>query len=304
MKPIDWYYRAPIIVVFILVAFLGLLVSFGRSSESFLPPVASVSSEIDSPYPVRTAKVILPFAYPFRGTGILQEKNQSNKSGNPYWWLNSGAELIFSGNFASTIEGSLPTYSRWRIAYAKTNSLDTDGGYYPQNLFRLVSRQKWLDYRQTLYFQILRDNLSGSPNRNDSNGIFLFNRYQDGDNLYYTGVRVDGTAVIKKKQDGEYTTLVQTPIWTSDRPYDRKNNTDILPKGQWVGLESRVVSLPGGKVSIELWLDKGGKDQWEKVLSTVDDGLSFGPTINRSGYTGIRTDFMDVLFWRYKIDNI
>jgi len=300
----DWYYRTPIIVVFILVAFFGLLASLGRSGEVFLPSFTASPNAVDNPYPVRAANVTLPFAYPFRGTGILQEKDRASKSGNPYWWLNSGAELVFSGNFAATIEGSLPTDDPWRTAYADSNSRDTDDGYHPQNLFRLVSRQKWLDYRQTLYFQIIRDNLSQSPNRNDSNGIFLFNRYQDGDNLYYTGIRVDGTAVIKKKQNGEYVTLAQTPVWSNGHPYDRISNTDILPKGQWVGLESRMSDLPGNRVNIELWLDQKGNGQWVKILSVIDDGSSFGPTIDRAGCIGIRTDFMDVLFWQYKVNNV
>ena len=37
--------------------------------------------------------------------------------------------------------------------------------------------------------------------------MLLFNRYQDGQTLYYGGVRVDGAAVIKKKLAGVYTTL-------------------------------------------------------------------------------------------------
>lgn len=209
--------------------------------------------------------------------------------------------MIFADGFGNTIRGPLPRFDKWRLEYARSNPTDTDNGYYPQNIFRLVSRQRWYNFRQNLYFQVLNDNLSASNNRNESNGVLLFNRYQDGDNLYYTGVRVDGTAVIKKKLNGVYFTLAQTTVWTNGKNYDRKTNPDILPKNQWIGLESRLSTLPSGQVAIELWIDRRGRGNWEKILSAIDDGKNFGLMIDRDGYTGIRTDFMDVRFWRYEV---
>ena len=109
---------------------------------------------------------------------------------------------------------------RWRVRYAISNPVDTDDGYLPQNLFRLILRQKWKNFRQSFYFQIRNVNMTDSPNRNASNGVLMFHRYVDSDNLYYAGVRVDGATVIKKKYRGTYYTLATKPMY-SGGPYDR-----------------------------------------------------------------------------------
>lgn len=247
-----------------------------------------------------SATVPSPYLYNFDQSGTLVEAGSLDSSSSPYWWLNSGAYMVFkedSRGFGRgfTNFGELPSNNYWRELYNRNNPVDTDNGYHPQNIFRLTTRSQWQDARQEAYFVIRENNLSESPNRNASNGLLLFNRYQDGDNLYYTGVRVDGSAVIKKKQNGQYTTLAQVKgIYPGS--YNNSDNPNLLPKDKWIGLRSEVVNQSNGSVSIKLYLDKGWSGNWELVAETVDRKNP----ITKQGYGGIRTDFMDVMFENYR----
>lgn len=245
------------------------------------------------------AVVSSPYLYNFNQDGSLKEAFPIGESTSPYWWVNSGAYMNASAGRGHTALGSLSVADPWRLLYAANNPTDTDNGYRPQNIFRLVTRSEWQNARQEAYFVINKDNLSASSNRNESNGLLLFNRYQDGDNLYYTGVRVDGSAVIKKKQNGVYTTLAYMKgIYPGT--YNRSSNPSLLPKNKWIGLRSEVVNLPGGSVSIKLFLDKGWSGNWQLVAEATDRN---SPIVN-SGYGGIRTDFMDVTFENFRFRNL
>src|SRR5881398_3648906 len=114
---------------------------------------------------------------------VLAEAASMAESTSPDFWLDSGGKFFFAGGFGHTIEGDLPAGDPWYQAYARSSSADTDGGNHPQNLFRLVTRQVYRDADQDLTFTIRRDNLSASPNRNQSNAVLLFQHYLDGDNL-------------------------------------------------------------------------------------------------------------------------
>jgi len=61
-----------------------------------------------------------------------------------------------------------------------------------------VTKTKWTNYEQSAYYKIDRYVLSADPHRQPSNGLLLFNHYQDGQTLYYAGLRVDGYVTIKK----------------------------------------------------------------------------------------------------------
>lgn len=191
-------------------------------------------------------------------------------------------------------------YSKWRLAYARSNPIDTDNGYHPQNIFRLVLRSKWQNYTQQAYFRVDRHNASASPNRAASNGLLLFNRYQDGDNLYYAGVRVDGNAVIKKKKGGTYYTLASKKILPGT--YDLTSTPTLIPKDMWIGLRSVVTNGVDGSVFLKLYTDIGKTGQWTLTAEAIDDGKSYGgAAIVSEGYGGIRTDFMDVSFNDYRM---
>lgn len=244
------------------------------------------------------------FSDDFSNSILIEEKSALSESPDSHWWVNSGAWLSAALGIASTPSGNLDEINPWRVRYMRNNPRDTDDGLHPQNIFRLVETNIWNNFRQAMYFKINALNQSLSPNRNASNGLFLFNRYQTGDNLYYTGLRVDGAAVIKKKINGKYFTLAYKSVF-SGAPYDRQINPILLPKNTWLGLRSEVVTNPDQSVIIRFYVDIGKTGSWKLVLEAVDDGKQFGgaPLLS-AGYTGIRTDFMDVEFSDYKIEAI
>lgn len=243
-------------------------------------------------------QVTSPFYYNFSWSGQLEEAASESLSRSPYWWLNSGGRMYFEEGVGKTIQGSLGANDYWRILYSTNNPTDTDNGYHPQNIFRLLTRGKWQNFEEQAHFLINRDSLSSSPNRNASNGLLFFQRYLDGDNTYYSGIRVDGAAVIRKKIKGQYYTLAYRKIF--EGTYDRSKNPNLLPKNKWLGLRSGIATNNDGTVSVTLYLDKEGNGRWSKILEAKDDGKSSGGApILGDGFAGMRTDFMDVSFDNY-----
>lgn len=237
-------------------------------------------------------------------TYIVKEASSMEASQSSEWWLSSGGYFYSTNGVGSTILGVLSATDPWRVAYSLSNSLDTDNGYYPQNIFRLVLRSQWQNFQQQSYFKIINDNLSASPNRNSSNGLLFFNRYQDSFNLYYTGIRVDGYATIKKKINGTYYTLAYKPF-IKESVYNRDSNPNLLPKNIWIGMRSVVQNNTDGTVSIKLYVDNGKTGNWVLVAEAKDDGKKYGgPAFTKEGYAGIRTDFMDVEFDDYSISSL
>jgi hypothetical protein len=170
----------------------------------------------------------------FDTDGEIYEAGTMAKSSDPNWWLNSGGYIYRSGGKAMSVQGELPNNDRWRLLYSVTNSEDTDNGRHPQNILRLVSRVKLKNFTQQVFFNITKANLSKSHNRNESNGVLFFHRYQNGNNLYYAGIRVDGYAVVKKKFHGQYYTLKSVGVYPG--VYKHKTNPNLLPLNQWIGL--------------------------------------------------------------------
>lgn len=237
----------------------------------------------------------------FSSTSTIEEVGRMSDSKSPYWWVNSGAFLFQKGGVAKTIHGELTKDSKWQIKYYNYNASETDDGYHPQNIFRLITRSKWLNFQQEATFQINKYILSADEHRSESNGILLFNRYQDGNNLYYTGLRVDGAAVIKKKINGNYFTMAYNKIATST-VYNRDTNPNLLPIKQKIKLRSELVNLDSTRVSIKLFIMMPGETTWKLAAETIDDGKKYGgASIMTTGYAGIRTDFMDAEFDNYRI---
>ncbi len=240
----------------------------------------------------------------FSANQNIEEVGSASSSSNPKWWLNSGGRLAIKSGAGSTILGDLPSTDRWFTEYLSSNPEDTDGGLHPQNIFRLVQREKWKNFTQEVYFKISKINQSSSPNRNASNGVLLFNRYQTGDHLYYAGLRVDGAVVIKKKFKGTYYTLATKKIFTNS-VYNLQLNPNLIPLNTWIGIKTEVKNLPDGTVSVKLFIDQGKTGTWTESLSTIDKTGSNGSNVlSAEGYAGIRTDFMDVLFDDYLIKSI
>jgi hypothetical protein len=235
---------------------------------------------------------------------MLNETGSMTNTTSPYWWVNSGGMLQLANGMGQTAQGDLPASSLWRLSYAAANPLDTDNGYHPQNLFRLVTKNSWQNASVVSKFNIVKDNTSQSPNRNASNGLLLMNRYaSDGQTLYYAGVRVDGTAVIKKKYHGTYYTMAQKQVF--DGTYDRSTGSNLIPHGEWLTLKSDTVTKADGSVRIDLYLKRDTDSAWTLLLSASDDGRKYGNTpAILSGFAGIRTDFMDVQFDSFRINSL
>jgi len=230
----------------------------------------------------------------------LEEAGRMEKSQSKDWWVNSGAWMIVENGVGSTLIGDEPKGSKWQLAFAKNDPDETDNGIHPQNIFRLITRTKWQNLSQQAYFKVITDHLSNSLHRRESNGLLFLNRYQDGDNLYYTGIRVDGFVTIKKKIRGAYYTLAQSKVL--DGNYDRINNPTLLPHNKWIGLKTEVINTGEG-VNINVYLDSEKSGTWKLALQADDKkGLYGGDPILQPGFGGIRTDFMDVQFEDYLIE--
>lgn len=239
----------------------------------------------------------------FGQDGYFEETGTMGSSPMTDWWLNSGAYFSMKDGIGSTVQGELKKGDKRQVSYRNYDSSETDGGFHPQNIFRLVTKTKWKNFSQECYYKMNRYIVSNDENRSASNGLLLFNRYQDQDNLYYTGLRVDGIVVIKKKVKGDYFLMAQKQVYPGT--YGRKKNPNLLPIGRWIGVKSEVANSGNGTVSIKVFLDKRRTGEWQLVATAVDNGKSYGGAVIRNeGYGGIRTDFMDVQFDDYKIEEL
>ncbi len=286
-----------------LVLFFGALVLASLLIRTQPPPAAIPPMRPLPSFPflapeekyIPPADVDSSFHYSWNTSGVLDETDAMDKSSSPYWWLDSGAKLIIADGAASTIQGDLPKDNPWYEIYAVDNPTDTDGGIHPQSLLRLVSRSKWENVRIEASFMITGDHFSASEQRYASNGLLLMNRYaRDGQTLYYAGIRVDGTAVIKKKFHGDYYTMAQEQIFPGT--YDRDAHPNLLPHDTWIGLRSEITTNADGSVTVKLYYKLSGG--WILALVARDDGKKYDntPPIMGRAYIGIRTDFMDVKF--------
>jgi hypothetical protein len=255
-------------------------------------------------YASTAATVSTPFLYTFNTAGTLPEASPMSTSWSPYWWVNSGAYLIMQDGLGKTVQGALGSLDPWRLLYATTNPLDTDNGYYPQNIFRLVTRSQWTNDTEQMQFKIQHTNLTDTPNRGGYSGVLFFSRYQNGDNLYYAGIRQDGTAVIKKKIGGVYYTMDQEVVWPGT--YDKWNNPTLIPQKQWMRLRLVTQNEPDGSVALTLYLDATNAGNYVEVAHATDTNGKYGgtPVIGNAGYAGIRTDYEDVFLNDYELTAI
>jgi hypothetical protein len=268
------------------------------ASESASPPSTPTVTVTPSITATSTPTEPPHFTSGFDDDMVLEEADRMDRSASPEWWLNSGGWFLQQEGIGSTWIGEAPDGSRWRELYNRTNPWDTDRGMHPQNLFRLITRTEWRSPEQRVYFRITGDNFSPSANREKSNGVLLFLRYRDADNLYYAGVRVDGSAVIKKKSAGVYTTLAEAPWFPGT--YHREASPNLIPHKAWIGLRT-VMQTDGETVAIQLYVDPDRSGFW--ILALQAEVANDAPLdAAQSGYGGIRTDFMDVEFDDYRIE--
>lgn len=264
-------------------------------ASSMTPPVTAATEVVPA------ADVGTSFRYTFNKDGVLSQTTNMNETRSQYWWLSSGGEMLLKGGLGMTLHGEQQEGSDLQVRYEKYNNENSDGGLHPQNIFRLVTRSKWQNFSQEIHARIDKTNLSSSSDRDASDGILLFNRYQDQYTLYYAGVRVDGAAVIKKKYQESYTTLaIKKGFFTNSLgSYNRDTNPNLLPQNTWFGVRSVVKNFSDGRVQIQLYVDRTNSGKWELATEAIDDGSVGGPVIAGEGYGGLRMDYMDVTFDNY-----
>lgn len=240
----------------------------------------------------------------FNRNEFIKEGGYMRESTSKDWWVNSGAYFYIGNGVGKTVSGELAENDPRRISYFNNNPGETDNGFHPQNIFRLVTKSKWINYEQSAYFKIDKYILSSDPHRQPSNGLLLFNRYQDGQTLYYAGLRVDGYVTIKKKYQGTYYTMSYVPFLSGT--YNRDSSPNLIPVNEWIGIKTVVNTLANNSVNIKLYIDVGKTGNWKKAAEVMDDGEKYSntPAVSQEGYAGIRTDFMDVEFSNYKIEEI
>lgn len=280
------------------VALVFVLFVWNSRSQSPLSQTASSTSQSvsiltsdEAPPPEDASD---PWLYTFNATGTLYEAASPEESSSQSWWLDSGGKLEIGHDIGQTIEGALPAEDDWYKLYAQDNALDTDGGRFPQNLFRLISRFPIGDADVSVKFRIDAVHMTVTPNRGEWSGVFIMNRYIDSDNLYYAGIRQDGHAVIKKKRHGVYYTLAETPLWTDGEAYDSDTNPNLIPGKKWMRMMFRTEETRGG-VALSFYIDEDGTGEWKKILTAQDNGAGDTP-ITGPGHIGLRADYMDVSF--------
>lgn len=127
---------------------------------------------------------------------------------------------------------------------------------------------KWTD--QTIEFRAYIKTWHNNGNIPSWSGIHAFARYRTSDDLYVASIRYDGLVTIKRKWNGNYTTLVQTRLHNNYRNY--LDNNGNLSTGKWYRIKFSAIGN-----NLKLYLDG------ELLLSAKSGTFSWGTT-------GIRID--------------
>jgi hypothetical protein len=262
--------------------------------------VCAVLGGLTIPQATHAQELQGPFVFNFNQDGILEETADSALSSSPYFWLASGAELTIADGIGSTIHGQVNPSLVWRSIYQKNNSADSEDGLYPQNLFKLLTKNTWGNLAQEISFRIDKTNPTDTLNRDGLSGFFFLSRYSDPNNFYYAGVRMDGGVVIKKKTGGIYYTLGSAQVFGNKESYDKHAMPNLLPTNTWLRMRSETKDLPDGDVAITLSLDIDGTG-FKEVLRATDHNGRYGKSLVLRGpaRAGIRSDFMDMSFEDY-----
>jgi hypothetical protein len=241
---------------------------FGLALGAFLLPLSAFGSE--------TLPVESPFLYNFNYDGVLVESRSVVDSTSPYFWLNSGGNLTIADGIGNVRGESA-----------------------------LISRSTWNNLSQEISLRINGTEVD-SPYIGAYSGILFLSRYKDDNNYYYTGLRVDGQAVVKKKIDGVFYTMGAAQVYGEMGSYDRESNPNLLPQYEWIKMKSETKNLSSGEVEIVLYVDKLGDGTWTEVLRAKDVSGRFGnsPVINGASHAGVRADFMSVSYEDYKFTEI
>lgn len=258
-------YRARVRAFLAAAAFILALVSYGRAH----------------------AAGIL-FDYTFNAPGTVFEASNPSASWSPYLWLASGAKLAIQGGAGASLQGDLPAGDPWRVRYADTLAVSSDGGAHPQNVFRLFAKYPVKDASLTTYVNRERDNLSNVENRRGYDGESLIARYQGANEYYLATVRDDGLVSIKRVRDGTYTTLATARVFPG--VYDAQSNPDLIPLGKWIGMRFETYDTATSTV-LSLYTDVNDTGVWTLSARGID---ASDARIDSGGLMGVTSDYADV----------
>src|SRR6266404_9196508 len=94
--------------LFSLISFIILIFASGLMTPALA--YASTAASVGSPY-----------LYNFNSPGTLDETGSATQSTSPYWWVNSGGQMLITNGTGGTIQGDLSSLSPWHIVYAANN---------------------------------------------------------------------------------------------------------------------------------------------------------------------------------------
>ncbi len=148
----------------------------------------------------------------------------------------------------------------------------------------------------------IADVFSSATDRHPYNGESIIARYADDNNYYYAGLRADGAAVIKKKTNGIYQTLLLKQVFAGT--YSAASNPDLIPLKTWVGLRLAVADNASGVPVLTLSTDVGKTGVWKQVLTVSDDTARFGRALSAGGMVGVESDHADAQLDNFKVTDL
>lgn len=161
--------------------------------------------------------------------------------------------------------GQQDPLGKWKVTSGSLYTKNAQG-YTRDPVFRVVTRQS--NFRN---FALSADMLKTKLGIDAWDGLQLFFRYNDPDNLYAAGLRNDNSIHLKKKVKGTYTTLAIAPV-NSNKLYYRYN-LKVLAAGD----------------HIEVFVDG------QKYIDVRDSSF-------QTGRVGIRTDNIEAYFDNFDVN--
>ena len=128
--------------------------------------------------------------------------------------------------------------------------------------------------------KIMPGNIKHNNNIPDWAGFHLFGRYQTENDLYVASVRLDGNVAIKKKKNGEYTTLAIKTL-------------NVCRVGDIFQMEFNITTNSKGHVMLTIYVDRNQVLIAEDKLNVIEWGTN-----------GIRIDYCESDIFSISINKI
>lgn len=232
----------------------------------------------------RPARTALLFAPGFPRDGLVTNEyahfnpTDPGSRQSPDWEMTSGSLFARDGVGWSGVSDSAAPDALSRLA--------TDSA-----VFRLVSRRGFEDISVRLEMRVLRFVVTPRTPARAWDGVHLWLRYRDPNELYYVSIaRRDGTTVIGKKlpvgtRGGRYVVLAaieRKPVRT----------------GAWQRVEATVQTNRDGSVSLRVTING------TLVARSVDQGGTGTPVVSAPGRVGLRADNAEFEFRQLEVRSL